>query len=232
MRYPLPKGPRRLIKARFPAFREGVIDANARLASALAARSARGIEWRADGEASLAAAAARGPVLIALWHEGILIAPSALARLPFPLASVHSPQPIGRVGSAMVARFGLTPIEMRRKQAFGGQREAMRWARRGGSLVMAADGPSGPARVAKRAVVDMAIATRAELWIGVFELAGARRLPSWDRTAWPSPGRGIAVYRRGPALPGPGAGEAARGEATAALTEALTALQDAAGRTG
>ncbi|WP_106161048.1 hypothetical protein [Hasllibacter halocynthiae] len=228
MRAPLPRPARRWLKARFPGLREGAIEANARLLSAASARAARRMRWTVRGADALGEALADGPVVIALWHEGLLLAPPVLVRLPAPVASVHSPRPIGRVGSAHVARLGLAPIDMRPRQALAGQREALRWMRAGGALAMAADGPSGPARIAKAAVVEMAAAARAPIWLAAFAQRGARRLPGWDGTLWPRRGPALALYAPGPPVPDRRAGPEAARDAAGALTRALEALREEA----
>ena len=230
MRAPLPRPARRWIKARLPGLREAAIARNADLLSGLAARRLARVEWTLEGFDALSDAAAEGPVLIAIWHEGLLLAPGVLPRLPVPVASIHSPRPIGKVGSAHAARHGMTPLEMRAGNAAAGTMAALRWARKGGALAMAADGPSGPPGVAKRAVIDMALAARARLWLAAFAQRGAARVPSWDRTLLPRRGPALAAFAPGPALPGRRAGEAAREAARAALTEALAALADRTAR--
>ena len=224
MRAPLPPGPRRWLKARFPGLRERAIAGNARLLSGLAARRLARVRWEVEGLDALSHAAQRGPVLIATWHEGILLAPGVLPRLPVPVASIHSPRPIGKVGSAHAARHGLTPIEMRAGDALSGQKAALRWTRSGGALVMAADGPSGPPRVAKRAVVDMAAACGAGLWVARFAQPGAFRLPSWDRMILPGGGPALARFAPAGAPPDRRAPEEERDRAASALTAALVAL--------
>ncbi|MGR3542041.1 MAG: hypothetical protein ACU0BS_11515 [Hasllibacter sp.] len=224
MRAPLPRPARRWLKARFPAAREAAIDWNARTLSALATRRLARVDWRIEGLDALREAAAAGPVLIAIWHEGILLAPAILARLPVPVASIHSPRPIGKVGSAHAARHGLTPIEMRRGDAIAGQKAALRWAHSGGAIAMAADGPSGPPRAAKSAVIEMATATGASLWVAAFRQPAARRAPGWDRTLIPRAGPAVATFAPGPPVPARRAPRDEVERARAALSGALNAL--------
>ncbi|MBM2577147.1 hypothetical protein JQC91_12635 [Jannaschia sp. Os4] len=198
MRAPLPKSLRRYLKRNAPGLRDGVVEGFARAASALAARPMSRIEWSEEGRGGLDAAIAAGPVVLALWHEALLVAPGALARLPGAVASVHSPRPIGRVGSRHVRRFGLVPLEARPGDAVVGNREALRHLRGGGVLTFAVDGPSGPAHVARPAAMRLAQAAEAQVWLAAFDAPGARRLGTWDRLIWPRGGPMTVRYARGP----------------------------------
>lgn len=220
MRAPLPRFLRRFVKRRLPGLRDRVVEGNARLVAALAARGLRGVRWEEEGRDGLSRAMAEGPVVLALWHEALLIAPPALARLPGRVASVHSPRPIGRVGHHHVRRFGLVPMEARRGGDAAGLRAAIRHLREGGVLAMAVDGPSGPARQAREAAMRLAQASGARVWLAAFEAPGARRLGTWDGLIWPRGGEMRVRYAPGPPAPARGDAFDAAAEARR-LTEAL-----------
>jgi lysophospholipid acyltransferase (LPLAT)-like uncharacterized protein len=70
---------------------------------------------------------------------------------------------------------------------------ALHVAREGGVVVIARDGPRGPARVTKRGAALVGKRTGARLVGADLAVAGALRLPSWDRMVVPLPFARISI---------------------------------------
>ena len=221
---------RKALSARFPETREWLIDRTAHVVAAVIRHRAGRVDWTLEGREHVDAALSRGPVVLVCWHESLLIAPFFMRGLPVPVTSIHDPSPIGRVGEVHAIALGLTPEVVRKDWT---PRDLLRRVRQGGIAALAVDGPSGPARVAKPAAVDWARTTGAQLVLFAAGTDRARRLPSWDRTIWPTGRRGLASFAPGPPAPGRGAEarEAARLDLEAALTGHADDVQRRAGMT-
>ena len=212
---------RKAVSARFPATREWLIDRTAHAVAAAIRRRALRVDWTLEGREHVEATFARGPVVLVCWHESLLIAPFFMRDLPVPVTSIHDPSPIGRIGEVHAAALGLTPEVARRDWT---PRDLLRRVRQGGIAALAVDGPSGPARASKLAALDWARATGAELVLFAAGTDRGVRLPSWDRTIWPSGRNGLASF--GPGPPAPGRGPEEREAARRALDAALTRHAD------
>ena len=219
---------RKAFAERFPETREWLIDRTAHTAAAAIRRSAGRMDWTLEGHEAVEAALSRGPVVLVCWHESLLIAPFFMRGLSVPVTSIHDPSPIGRIGEVHAAALGLTPEVAHRDWS---PRDLLRRVRQGGVAALAVDGPSGPARISKPAALDWARATGAELVLFAAGTARGLRLPSWDRTIWPSGRKGLASFVPGPPVSGRGAEarEAARRALDAALTRHADDVQRRAG---
>lgn len=208
---------RKAVTTRFPGLREGLIEGTARHLSAALRRRFEAIDWTVEGHEEASAAIRRGPVILAIWHEAFLIAPFFAQNLPRQVISLHDPSPAGRIGLLHAGTVGLDAVSVGRDGP--DQRTVLRRMRQGAPIALAVDGPSGPARVVKPAVLDWARTARAELVLFAAATDRSRRLPSWDRMIWPSGRRGLASFAPGPNLEG--RGDAARETARLALEDAM-----------
>ncbi len=156
--------------------------------------------WQGLGLDQLLSDLKQGPVIIAGWHGRLMIAPLVLPRLPADIRSLRDPSPAGRLSAATQARFGMHAIEMpERASDIAAMRNVLRAIRQGASLGLTADGPAGPARKTKPAIIEWARASGAPVWMLGWSSRRAIRLGSWDRLMIPLPfSRGIYGFRRWP----------------------------------
>ena len=208
---------RKALTARFPGAREWLVERTAQGVSAAVRRRLARVNWSLEGEDHALSALERGPVVFVCWHESLLIAPFFLGRLPAPVASIHDASPAGRIGEVHAGMLGLRPFNTHTSWE---PRSLLRDVRNGGAVALAADGPSGPARIAKPAAVDWARATGAQVVLFAAGTRSESRLPSWDRMLWPGGSEGLASFAPGPASSGrgPEQRERARLDLQSALT--------------
>lgn len=172
------------------------------------------VRWRIEGacEARHALAAAGSPgVVIACWHETLLLMPSgwlkALRQWPEKrarTAMMVSLSPDGQAVAKAVQRLGIDVIRgssrNRRKAAKdkGGARaiaEACAGLRSGNYVCVTPDGPRGPRRVASPGAVMMARRAGGLILPYALAIRPAIRLGSWDRLLFPLPfSRGGIVF--------------------------------------
>lgn len=153
--------------------------------------------WERRGEEAVAAALAKGPVVVAFWHE-MLAMPGLHWRAEWgPISALHTTKFSGRIAGVAQARAGLSPIAMApRGGNLAASREVLRRLKGGTSVGLTADGPHGPRRVLKDAPLEWARATGRPVFTYAFAQAGARRLGTWDRMVWPRPfAKGACVWR-------------------------------------
>ena len=154
--------------------------------------------WQQDGlDALKAQLGAHGPVIMVLWHESLIYAPKAWPTQDFPVCSLTQDANAGRLAGLVMERFG---FENRcldaRVSGVGIMREVMQLARDGVSIGIAADGPEGPARIAKEVPVDWSRVTGLPIWFYAFETSRHKRLKTWDRMMLPLPfARGRISFR-------------------------------------
>ena len=171
-------------------------------AALLAARIRRATErtaWEEDGRADLAEEVRQGRgVLLVAWHGRLACIARVWDTGWGPLTTLTSQQYPGRLSGQVSRRFGLDTCAMHdRRPNLPLTRALAREVRAGRSLAIAADGPLGPARVAKPAVLDWARLTGAPIWLVGYSLTRFRQIDSWDRLILPRPGgRGCLIWRR------------------------------------
>lgn len=173
----------------------------------------RTVRWTIEGEAEARASlAAETPgVIVACWHETILLMPSGWTQ-----AVRHWPEKRGR-GAMMislspdgepVARAikhldldvvrGSTGNKKKTGKDKGGMRaiaEAGSRLRKGDYICMTPDGPRGPRRIASQGAVTLAQRAGAKVLPYAISTRPAPRLKSWDRFMIPLPfTRGAIVF--------------------------------------
>lgn len=145
--------------------------------------------WRVERRGALPA----GPAVLALWH-GELAALSLLHR-DAGLRPLISQSDDGERLTSLLLRWGFSPI---RGSSSRGGLQALRGALHaltaGARVVVAVDGPRGPAGVPKRGAD--ALATRAPLWIARVRAKPAVRAPTWDHQLIPLPFARVVVTLR------------------------------------
>ena len=184
----------------------------------------RTTRWETEGTEEIAAALARGPVVLVLWHECAMLAPVHWPRAAGPITTLRDTSAIGRVSGAVQAAFGLSPLPMSARAANTAMsREILRRVAAGDSIGLTGDGPLGPRRVMKSAPLDWARATGAPVFVYAFTTARHKRLQSWDRMILPLP---FTTGRRTFARWDGTVPRRADAATTAALAASLTAALD------
>jgi lysophospholipid acyltransferase (LPLAT)-like uncharacterized protein len=149
---------------------------------------ALGATWRVTrGGADPMQASASAPLVMAIWHGGLL--PAAFCWRDRRIAVAVSRSRDGDRIDAVLSRLGFAP-SARGSSSRGATallRELIRRARRGEPMAVLLDGPRGPAGVAKPGAVALARATGARIVPIGIAAAPAVRFGSWDRTVLPLP---------------------------------------------
>ena len=155
-------------------------------------------KWAGSGIDDLLAELENGPVIIVCWHQRLILAPLVWPADPPNAVVPRDPSPAGMLSAHTQARLGTEPVVMNPKNsALANMRLVLKRVRAGKSLGLTADGPNGPARQARQAVIDWARATGCPVYL--FAWSGRRtiRLGSWDRLMIPLPfSRCVYGYRR------------------------------------
>ena len=133
-----------------------------------------------------------GPSVFAFWHESLLMCAHRFRGLR--IAILISQSFDGELIARTVERLGFVPVRGSSSRGGAAGLKAMAEAFRHGHIcAFTADGPRGPARVAKAGPVQLAHLTagfaKPATWLGAFhaEADQAWRLRSWDRFVIPKP---------------------------------------------
>lgn len=124
----------------------------------------------------------------AFWHQDVLLAPQ-LSRSRKIVALV-SPSHDGQILAYFLQKFGFQIIYgSSRKFAKESVQEMLAFLQkeRGWILAISCDGPLGPPLQAKKGPVLMASLTGTPIYPLAFSCRRGLRLPTWDRTIFPSP---------------------------------------------
>jgi lysophospholipid acyltransferase (LPLAT)-like uncharacterized protein len=145
-----------------------------------------------DGTADVPA----GPVIWAGWHATNLIALAALPRL-FPSRTWHAvvaPGLAGVVMSHWLKSVGpFQPMVLEEKNMKAAITQMTRSLRDGYDLVIAVDGPHGPAGSIRPGALWLARRSGCPIVPGAFAARPGPRLPRWDRLLVPLPGGRISA---------------------------------------
>jgi hypothetical protein len=167
------------------------------------------------------------PAIFAVWHSRVLLLPALYGGRRIRVLASRSRD--GELLARLLARFGLGVV---RGSSSRGGHEAMRLLarslREGWDVVVAPDGPRGPAEVAKAGVVALAARTGAPIVPLAVSASSEWRARSWDGFRVPRPGARVVVRFGEPLRVGPDAddrGEGARRELEARL-QALARAAD------
>ncbi len=144
--------------------------------------------WRVEGLEDLSKALQDGSVIYVLWHSKTMYGPLAW---PYDLArlfALHDPSPIGRIGSRTQARLGMVPVAMQANSSnFAASRQVLKTIRAGHSIGIAADGPKGPARDAKKSTIEWARASGRPVFLFSWQSSRTLQLNTWDKMVLPMP---------------------------------------------
>ncbi|MFV0514448.1 MAG: lysophospholipid acyltransferase family protein [Jhaorihella sp.] len=176
------------------------------------------------------------PVIVALWHQRLMMSPYLFDASLGRICTLTSGARAGRLAGQVQARFGFDTIAMssnRRHVALS--REVLGRMREGWSVGIATDGPRGPARVASTVPLVWARASGARVFVVAFSARRVIEFPTWDRMWLPAPfTRGVLMCREWretvPRKPAEAETEALRRKLQAALDDVTDAADRAAGR--
>src|SRR5262249_22996118 len=147
-------------------------------------------------------AQARGErVVLASWHDGILLFPLLKVRVhpsfrPRVVLSWHRD---GEIAAQAVRRFGVMASRGSATRGWlGAVRGLLAAHARGEDLVVIPDGPRGPRHRAREAAVQLARATRTPVVAIGIAAAPMRRLRTWDQLMVPRPFGRVALTLSAP----------------------------------
>ena len=160
------------------------------------------------------------PIVYAVWHGRILLLPLLYGRRAVRVLASRSGD--GELVTRYVGRFGIDAV--RGSTSRGGAaavRQLGRWLREGREVLVAPDGPRGPAEVVKPGIVGLARLGGAAIVPVAVGASSEWRLGSWDAFRIPRPfARCVARFGEPIQVPRVADGradEAARGAVEAAL---------------
>jgi hypothetical protein len=133
---------------------------------------------------------ARVPMIVALWHSHLLIAPHVYRRRfrSLPLKALVSRSRDGELLARFLVRFGVEPV--RGSSTRGGAsavRQLARALERGACVLVVPDGPRGPREVAKPGVIALARLSGAPIVPAAVGFSSHWQVRSWDRLLVPRP---------------------------------------------
>jgi lysophospholipid acyltransferase (LPLAT)-like uncharacterized protein len=183
-------------------------------------------------------AARHGGAVALVWHEDLLLAPYACARLGLRPATLVSVSDAGEIATRLLERCGFAVLRGgssrgRSRSRPLALRELIRHARREphGVCALAVDGSHGPRRRLKRGALALARATGRPIVLARISARPCLRLPSWDRLVLPLPFGAIRLALRGPyATPPEAATRGGRERFRARLERELALLAEAGER--
>lgn len=183
-----------------------------------------------------AALRAGEPVIVALWHQRLMMSPWLFDVSLGRICTLTSSARAGRLAGQVQARFGFDTIAMSsHKRHVALSREVLGKIRDGYSIGIATDGPRGPARIASTVPLVWARSSGCRVFVVSFSANRVIEFPTWDRMWLPTPfSKGVLMCREWretvPRKPGEEEMERLRLSLEAALDEVTDASDHAAGR--
>jgi lysophospholipid acyltransferase (LPLAT)-like uncharacterized protein len=160
--------------------------------------------WSLEGRDHMAPHAAGAPVVVAFWHEHLLLMPTLWLKARrstegrdgrnrvHVLVSHHRD---GRFIGAMVARFALNIVlGSSSRGGAKGLRRLLNLLSSGDHIAITPDGPRGPRRIAASGVAQLAALSGVPVLPCAAQTTRRWVLRTWDRMVVPKPfGRGVVV---------------------------------------
>lgn len=145
--------------------------------------------WQRSGFEPMDQALRNGePVIVALWHQRLMMAPYLFDASLGKMCTLTSSARAGRMAGQLQARFGFETVPMSsHKRHIALSREVLGRIRDGYSIGIATDGPRGPARVASRVPLVWARASGKRIFVVSFGARRVIRFLTWDRMMLPVP---------------------------------------------
>lgn len=177
------------------------------------------------------------PVIMALWHQRLMMAPFMFDTSLGPICSLTSSARAGSAVGRMLGRFGFDTVPMSsHKRHVALSRIVLGKMRDGVSIGIATDGPRGPARIASTVPLVWARASGKRIFVVAYAANRQISFPTWDRITLPAPwSRGVLMCREWtesvPRKSTDAETEALRLKLEAALNDVTDAADRAVGRT-
>lgn len=157
----------------------------------------------------------KGPIVLASWHQQILMLPIMIRPSPAKLIALIAASRAGTFIRTVAIWFGIGAVEgSSRRGGIEGARMLVRAARGGYSLYITPDGSRGPACVAKEGATEIARLTRLPLIPCAAWPVRGKTFNTWDHFRFPYPFGTIRVAY----------GEPLQDPTSQALSEALNGL--------
>lgn len=157
--------------------------------------------WQRSGFEPMDQALQNGePVIVALWHQRLMMSPYLFNASLGKMCTLTSGARAGRLAGKVQERFGFETIPMSsHKRHIAMSREVLGRIRDGYSIGIATDGPRGPARVASTVPLVWARASGKRVFVVAFSARRVITFPTWDRMLLPAPWtRGVLMCREWP----------------------------------
>ncbi len=155
------------------------------------------VKLAASDRAALEAVRAEGMIVIA-WHNRSLVFPKVVRALALePVHTLISASRLAAWEAEYFRRRGLPAI--RGSSTRGGAlaaREALRVLKRGGTVALSPDGPSGPLYTFQRGAAMIARRFGGPIVLMGANCPRAHRVKTWDRHLFPWPGQAVRVQLR------------------------------------
>lgn len=137
------------------------------------------------------------PVIVALWHQRLMMSPYLFDASLGRICTLTSAARAGRLAGQVQALFGFETIAMSsHKRHVALSREVLGKVRDGFSIGIATDGPRGPAREASTVPLVWARMTGCRIFVVSFSANRVIQAPTWDRMWMPVPwSRGVLMCR-------------------------------------
>lgn len=154
--------------------------------------------WERTGFEDMDAAVQGGdPVIVAIWHQRLMMAPYIFDTSKGKICSLTSSGRAGVLAGRLQQRFGFGTISMSsHKRHVALSREVLGRIRSGYSIGIAVDGPRGPARQASTVPLVWARVTGKRVFVVSYSSRRAIEFPTWDKMMMPVPfTRGVLTCR-------------------------------------
>ncbi len=193
--------------------------------------------WERIGFEPMDAALRAGePVIVALWHQRLMMSPYLFDASLGKICTLTSAARAGRLAGQVQALFGFDTIAMSsHKRQVALSREVLGRIRDGWSIGIATDGPRGPAQLASTVPLVWARTSGCRIFVVAFSANRVLEVPTWDRMWLPAPfSKGVLACREWPeTVPRKSTDaetEDLRGKLETALNEVTDEADRAAGR--
>jgi lysophospholipid acyltransferase (LPLAT)-like uncharacterized protein len=137
------------------------------------------------------------PVIMALWHQRLMMAPFMFDTTLGPICSLTSSARAGSAVGRLLGRFGFDTVPMSsHKRHVALSRVVLGKMRDGISIGIATDGPRGPARIASTVPLVWARASGKRIFVVSYAARRQITFPTWDRLTLPAPyTRGVLMCK-------------------------------------
>lgn len=186
--------------------------------------------WQRSGFEPMDAALRDGkPVIVALWHQRLMMSPYLFDASIGKMCTLTSSARAGRMAGNVQKLFGFETIPMSsHKRHIALSREVLGRIKGGYSIGIATDGPRGPARVASTVPLVWARASGCRIFVVSFAARRTIKFPTWDKMMLPVPWtRGVVMCREWDQIVPRKATEAETERLRGALQTALNDITDA-----